>query len=143
MDRARERPARAPLHRSFAVLLAALSARVHASHGAVVLRSGAQDAGVRGQVGLFERGHHAALASLGDQQSDLVANCQGSQDPSVLHEAGLAVGRGEADVGSKATRVEATLGIQLAEPIEGGGRQQVDDPRVEECAGLHRRLRYG
>src|SRR5262249_50398648 len=103
----------------------------------VVLGGGAQDARVFGQVPLRQRDHHTARAGDRDFEADLGAQGQRAPDPGVLQEALAAAVGGNDDVGPEAPDLEAAGRVELAEPVDGRGREHVDGGKVEEGAGRH------
>src|SRR6266566_5115883 len=81
----------------------------------IVLRCGAQDAGIFGEVSLRQRGHDATRTRARDPQANLVADRDRVADPVVLDEALLIGPRRNNDVRPKAPHLEASLRIQQPE----------------------------
>ena len=102
-------------------------------------RRRAQDARVRRQVPLGQRGHHAARAGAGDAQAHRVPDGERLALPGVLGEARLAGGVHH-EVRAEPPHLEAAPGVQRAQPVERGGGEQVDHRQVEEGARRQREV---
>src|SRR5207248_4701208 len=84
----------------------------------IVLRCGAQDAGIFGEVSLRQCGHDATRTRARDPQANLVADRDRVADPVVLDEALLIRPRRYNDVRPKAPHLEASLRIQHTQTLD-------------------------
>jgi hypothetical protein len=71
-------------------------------------------------------------AGPGDAQANGITDGHRLADPGILNEVLLVRGRRDHDVGTKARDLEAPLRIELVQPVERGGGQQMHHGTVEE-----------
>ena len=80
---------------------------------------------------LGQGGDDAAGAAVVDPKHQAVADPEGVADPGLLHEALGAIGRADQQVGAEALHREIQLGLQLPQPLQGGGGHGVDRAGIE------------
>ena len=107
-----------------------------------MLRRGAQDAIVPGQISLGQRRHHATEAGPADLQLHLGADREHLFVPLLLGKIPLFRLRRDDYVWAEAPGLEAARGIQRPERIERGIGNQVDDAHIEERLRRHRLVRH-
>ena len=104
----------------------------------VVLRGGAQDAGIPWEIILGQGRHDTAGAGTGDLQSEFVADAEPATNPVALHEGAFAQHGLDDDIRPKSSHLEAPIGIELTQTIERCRRQDVNCGDVEEGPLRHR-----
>lgn len=96
----------------------------------ILQRSGTENAGVFGEIALWQGSHDATATRARNAQTHSVSNGKRAAYPLILHKALRSGVHLEHDIRAEPPNLEAPLWIQFSELLDGGSRQHMHDRTI-------------